>query len=172
MLTAPAPLQTTYPQYEAVAQLGMPASMTGWDVDNRVLEDPTGNGVMFGRAVCQGYMSDKGVTLGQLSGGAFVGITQADPTLPLVQSRTVDTYYDTDNVAVMVRGDIWVKPTTHVNSGDPVYYNSVTGELGNSAVPNAVAITNSRWETSYPNAGQPLVNFNGLAVARLGASAQ
>lgn len=172
------PLQTTYQQYEVVGNLGTHATMTGWDVDNRLLEDPTGNGVGFGLAVCQGYKSDKGVTLGQLSGGAFVGITKADPALPLygVSSggtvRKVDTYYDTDNTAVMVRGDMWVAPVTAVNSGDPVYFNSVTGQLGNSSTPNAVKINNSRWETSSPNASQPLVNFNGLAVMRIGASAQ
>jgi hypothetical protein len=173
------PLQTTYGQYGVVGQVGMPATMVGWDVDNRILEDPTGNGVGFGLAVCQGYKSDKGVTLGQLSGGALVGITRADPALPIYSTtpagqtpRKVDTYYDTDNVAVMVRGDMWVLPATSVNSGDPAYFNSVTGQLGNSSVPNAVAIKNSRWEISSPNASQPLVPFAGLAVLRIGASAQ
>jgi hypothetical protein len=156
----------------------MPATMVGWDVDNRILEDPAGNGVGFGLAVCQGYKSDKGVTIGALSGGALVGITKADPALPLYgvsatgTVRAVDKYYDTDNVAVMVRGDIWVLPATAVNSGDPAYFNSVTGQLGNSGSPNAVAIKNSRWEISSPNASQPSVPFNGLAVLRIGASAQ
>lgn len=174
MLANPLPLQTTYGLYSPVGYAGMPATMVGWDGDNRIVEDPTGNGIGFGLAVCQGYLSDKGVTLGQLSGGEFIGITMIDITLPLVQSRAkVDTYYDTDNINVMSRGDIWVAPPTHVNSGDPVYYNSVTGQLGNSSVPNAVLIQNSRWQTSLPNAGQSsLVNFAGLAVARIGASAQ
>ena len=47
MLT-PAPVQTTYQQYETIAQLGMPGSMVPWSVDNRLLEDPTGNGAGFG----------------------------------------------------------------------------------------------------------------------------
>ena len=174
MLQNPLPLQTNYTQYMIVGMAGMPATMVGWDADNRIVEDPTGKGIGFGLAVCQGYLSDKGVTLGQLSGGGFMGITMIDITLPLVQSRpSVDTYFDTDNINVMSRGDIWVAPPTHVNSGDPAYYNAVTGQLGNSSIPNAVAITNARWQTSFPNAGQsPLVNFNGLAVVRLGASAQ
>jgi hypothetical protein len=177
MLTS-TPLQTTYGQYGVVGQVGMPATMVGWDVDNRILEDPTGNGVGFGLAVCQGYKSDKGVTLGMLSGGAFVGITKADPALALFgvsvtgTVRKVDTYFDTENVAVHVRGDIWVLPATAVNSGDPGYFNSVTGQFGNSGIANAVAIKNSRWETSSPNASQPLVPFAGLAVLRIGASAQ
>jgi hypothetical protein len=173
MLTAPLPLQTAYPQYEPVAQLGMPATMVGWDADTRIIEDPTGNGIKFGLAVCQGYMSDKGVTLGQLSGGAFIGITQMNIYLPLSQARAVDTYFDTDNALVMVRGDLWVAPATTVQSGSQVYYNAVTGQLGSASVPNAVLIQNARWETSLPNFGQsPLVNFNGLATVRLGASAQ
>ena len=53
------------------------------------------------------------------------------------------------------------------------YYNSVTGDLGGSGIANAVLIQNARWETSLPNFGQsPLINFNGLATVRLGASAQ
>jgi hypothetical protein len=170
MLT-PLPLQTTYQQYETVAQVGMPASMTGWDADNRIAED-LGSGIPFGRAVCQGTASDKAATLGQLSGGEFIGITMADDTLPLSTTRPVDTFEDTDNMAVLVRGDIWVAPVGTVAAGAQVYYNSVTGQLGPSGISNAVLITHGRWETSSPNTSQPLVNFNGLAVVRLGASAQ
>lgn len=176
------PLQTSYPQYGVVGVLGRPATMVGWDDDTRLCEDPTGNGIPFGRAVCQGYKSDKGATLGMLSGGAFVGISAANVALPLYAvtpagqaTRTVDVYYDTDNMAVCVRGDIWVAPATNVNSGDPAYFNSVTGQIGNSGIANAVAIKNSRWESSLPNFGLPTttgVNFNGLAVLRIGASAQ
>jgi hypothetical protein len=174
MLT-PAPLQTAYQQYENVGQVGMPATMTGWDVDNRILDDPSGNGAGFGLAVCQGFTSDKAITLGALSGGAFVGITRADQTLPrydTTPARATDTFYVGDNVPVHVRGDIWVKPATNVNSGDPIYFNSVTGQLGNSGIANAVALKNSRWETSLPRPTSELISFNGLAVARLGASAQ
>jgi hypothetical protein len=173
------PLQTTYGQYGIVGILGRPATMVGWDDDTRLVEDPIGNGIPFGRAVCQGYKSDKGATLGMLSGGAFIGISAANLVLPLyavtppgTATRVVDTYYDTDNMAVCVRGDIWVAPVGRVNSGDPAYFNSVTGDLGSASISGAIAIKNSRWETSSPNAGQPLLNFNGLAVLRIGASAQ
>lgn len=173
------PLQTNYAQYGIVGILGRPATMVGWDDDTRLVEDPTGNGIPFGRAVCQGYKSDKGATLGMLSGGAFVGISAASLVLPLYAvtpvgqaTRVVDIYYDTDNMAVCVRGDIWVAPTTKVNSGDPAYFNPVTGDVGNASISGAVAIKNSRWETSLPNFGQPTLNFNGLSVLRIGASAQ
>ena len=176
------PLQTSYPQYAVVGMLGRPATETGWDADTRLVEDPTGNGIKFGLAVCQGYKSDKGATLGQLSGGGFIGISMASLVVPLYAvtpagqaSRTVDTYYDSDNMAVMVRGDIWVAPASNVNSGDPAYFNPVTGQLGNSGISGAIHILTSRWETSLPNFGLPTstgVNFNGLAVLRIGSSAQ
>jgi hypothetical protein len=170
-MITPAPLQTTYNQYETVAQLGMPGSSISWDADNRICED-LGSGIGFGLAVCQGTASERAATLGQLSGGEFIGITMMDVTLPLTDSRAVDTYYNTDNMPVLVRGDIWVAPADNVLAGGAVYYNSVTGQLGASGVSNAVLINNARWESSHPNTDQPLVQFNGLAKVRLGASAQ
>ncbi len=168
----PAPLQTTYQQYETVGQVGMAGSMVAWSADNRILEDPTGDGVGFGLAVCQGYKSDKGCTLGQLSGGAFVGITKADVTLPLSSALpAIDTYYDTDNVPVQTLGDIWVAPDGVVAAGSPVYFNSVTGQLGPSGISNAVLIEGAVWITSLPNGSQPTINFNGLAICRLGIMA-
>jgi len=177
MLT-PTPLQTTYTQYEKVAQVGMPGSMVPWSVDTRILEDPTGDGVGFGLAVCQGYKSDKGATLGQLSGGAFVGITRATINLPHVAKsnlddaiyRAVDTYYDGDNVAVHTLGDIWVAPDGVVAAGSPVYFDASSGRLGPSGISNAVLIDNAIWITSLPNANSK-VDFNGLALVRLGSMA-
>lgn len=174
MLT-PVPVQTTYQQYEYPGQVGMPGSMVPDAVDNRILEDPTGDGAGFGLAVCQGYMSDKGCTLGQLSGGAFVGITRADITLPRGDTWThtvsVDKFYNTDNVPVHIFGDIWVAPLGVVAAGTQAYFDSVTGQLGPSTIANAVAIANSVWITSLPNGSQPMINFNGLAVLRLGSLA-
>jgi hypothetical protein len=167
MLT-PAPVQTTYNQFLTSGQVGTPASETGWDVDNRIAEDPLGNGIGFGLAVCQGTFSDYGATLGQLSGGSFVGITRADPTLPNVDPAFTDKYRDTDNMAVHVRGDIWVAPATNVSAGGAVYYDSVTGQLGASGISNPVLIANAKWMTSYPMTS-PLIPAADLAVVRLGA---
>jgi hypothetical protein len=134
--------------------------------------------VGFGLAVCQGFKSDKGCTLGQLSGGAFVGITHSEITLalsftPLANGklRARDTFYDTDNTPVQTLGDIIVAPVGVVAAGSPVYYNSVTGQLGPSTISNAILIPNATWITSLPNGSQPMVNFNGLAMCRLGAMA-
>lgn len=169
MLT-PAPLQTSYTQYMPVAQLGMPGSMTPYNIDTRIMEDPTGNGVGFGLAVSQGTLhGDKSVAIGELSGGAFVGITCADPTL-YNGGAHVDKYGDGDDAAILTFGDRWVAPATNVVSGHQVYFNSATGELGDSSIANATAIPNSRWIDSKPNTDQqPTVNFNGLARVRLGS---
>lgn len=168
MLTPSSPVQTTYHQFQTPAQVGMAATMTGWDVDNRIAQDPGGNGIGFGLAVCQSHESDYAATLGALSGGAFVGITRADPTLANVSSTFTDKYRDTENMAVQVRGDIWVAPATNVTVGGPVYFNSVTGQLGASGIANAVLIPNAKWMTTVPMT-EPLINPVNLAIVRLGA---
>lgn len=171
-MIVPAPLQTVYNQYEFPGQVGQVATQAEWNIDNRIADDPLAAGIGFGLAVCQGSLhGDKSASLGQASGADFVGITCADPTLPNlndVSGQFTDAFSDGDNMAVLTLGDIWVKPATHVNAGDPIYFNSVTGELGNSAISNAVQITGSKWQTSQPRPSGELVLYNGLAVARLG----
>lgn len=169
MLT-PSPVQTTYNQYLTSGQVGMPATMSGWDVDTRIAEDPAGDGIGFGLAVCQGTASDFAATLGQLSGGAFVGITRADPTLANVDSQFTDKYRDTENMAVYVRGDIWVAPATSVTAGGAVYFDSTTGHLGDSSVDNAVLIVGAKWMTSVPMTNDGITPAN-LAVVRLAINA-
>jgi hypothetical protein len=177
-MITPLPLQTTYQQYLSFGQVGMSGSMVPWSIDSRLLEDPLGNGVGFGLAVCQGFKSDKGCTLGQLSGGAFVGITHSEITLALAftplpngKIRARDTYYDTDNMAVQTLGDIVVAPLGVVAAGSPVYFNSVTGQLGPSTIANGLVIANATWISSLPNGSQPQISFGGLAMVRLGAMA-
>jgi hypothetical protein len=169
MLRPASPVQSTYAQYHTPGQNGMPATMTGWDIDTRLAEEPAGTGIPFGRAVCQGLQSTMAATLGALSGGEFVGITRADPTLPNVNTTYTDKYSDGENMAVMVRGDMWVIPATNVTAGGDVYFNSSTGELGASGISNAVKINNAKWVTSYPETDIDLVVTGQLAIVRLTA---
>lgn len=166
MLTS-GPIQTTYDQYMLAGQVGMPATMSGWDVDTRIAEDPAGDGIGFGLAVCQGTATDKSATLGQLSGGGFVGITRADPTLANTDSEFTDKYRDTDNMAVHIAGDIWVAPASAVTANDPVYFDSVTGALGDSTIDNAVLVPDAKWMTSVPMTND-LIRLANLAIVRLG----
>lgn len=159
MLT-PNPVQSSYQQYINAGQNGMPASTTGWDVDTRICEDASGNGMGFGLAVSQSYVTDRGAVLGQLSGFNFVGITASDVTLPNVSSTFTDKYANGENMAVAVRGDWWVTVGTAVTPGTAVYYNSVTGVLGASSISNAVLIKGARWMTTAANAGLAVLRLN------------
>jgi hypothetical protein len=175
MLT-PSPVQSTYQQYINVGQVGMRATDFNPLTDTRLADDPTGVGIGFGLAVSQGTThGDKSAVIGQVSGGIFVGITLSDATLPNltdISGQHTDMYSDSDNMAVASGGDIWVTPATAVQAGNLVYFNSVTGQLGDSAISNAVLIDNARWQSSLPNSQPSYVSFNGLAIVRLGASAQ
>jgi hypothetical protein len=159
----PAPVQTTYTQYVNVGQNGMPATMTGWDVDTRIFEDQASPlaGIGFGLAVCQGA-ADKGCRLGLMSGRLFVGITRAVQTLASLGPVPIpaDTYWNGDNVNVHVRGDIWVIVGNNVTADAAVYCNTATGQLGASGITNAGQITNARWQTTATSGN--------LAVVRLG----
>ena len=161
----PNPVQTTYQQYLTAAQNGMPATTSGWDVDTKIAEDPVGTaGIGFGLAVSQGTLhGDRSACLGGLSGKSFVGVTMADPTLPNITAGFTDKYQDGDNMAVMVRGDIWVVAHEAVSAGDPVYYNATTGLLGNASLTSGTAIDDARWMTSAA--------AGALAVLRLASAA-
>jgi len=160
----PAPVQTTYTQYLTAAQNGMPATTSGWDVDTKICEDTSGLGIGFGLAVSQGTLhGDRSACLGTFSGGNFIGITRADPTLPNITSGFTDKYQDGDNMAVHVRGDIWVVAHEAVAAGDAVYFNATTGLLGNANLTTGTIVEDARWMTSAA-AGS-------LAVVRLGNSA-
>lgn len=158
------PVQTSYSKYAGAANVGMPGSQTSFDADSYIAQD---GDIGFGLAVAQGTDSDKAVVLGKPSGaGAFVGITMADVTLANLSATTTDKYVEGDNVGVLVKGDIWVAPQTNVSAGGAVYYNSSTGELGDSGISNAVLIKNAKWMTAYPMT-VPGVTNQRLAVVRL-----
>ena len=169
MLTPP-PVQTTYTQYINVGQNGMIASATGWDIDTRIAEAVTtgATGIPFGIVVSQSTLTDRGAVIGLLSGGVPVGITAADPTLPNVVPGFTDLYNEGDNMAVLIRGDIWVITGDNVVAGAEVYFNSATGQLGASGIANSTALLGARWMTSVPSADSRLtVETGNLAVCRL-----
>lgn len=172
MLT-PSPVQTTYTRYLNVGEVGMPATTFGWDIATRICEDLSSPkvGIGFGLVVCQGTLhGDRSAALGEGSGSTVIGITAADHTLPsLTTGVLADHYQDGDNMAVMVRGDIWVSAVGTVAAGGAVYFNSVTGALGPSSISNAVLIAGAQWLTSGPLAASNLmsVETGTLAVVRL-----
>jgi hypothetical protein len=150
-------VQSTYPENQAVAFPGQPATMHGWDADSLFCE--TAAGIGFGLAVSRGS-SEKGVVLG---GTAFAGVSFKDITLVARVGQTVDKYQQRDLMGVCVRGDIWVNVTTAVARGDPVIYNATTGAFGGAA---GQQLTHARYVRG--NGGSA-----GLAILRLtGPAAQ
>jgi hypothetical protein len=165
MLTSSGPVQTTYSQYMTAGKAGMPATMTGWDIDTFLCEDPSSPevGIGFGLAVSQGTLhGDKSAGLGHISGGDFIGVTVLDPTLANLDTAFTDKYRDGENMAVLVRGDIWVEPAVDVVPGDNVTYDSTTGVFSKSG---GTAIKNARWMTSSSTDVNP--RCGGLAILRI-----
>ena len=166
------PVQTSYQRWANVGQVGMPATTVGFDVDTRICEDLSSPkvGIAFGVVVSQGTKHGaRSATLGLASGGAAVGITAADITLPNVQTSFTDRYQDGENMAVMRVGDLWVTvKTSTVVAGNPVYFNSSTGELGDSGISNATLLTGAKWMTDVPS-DDPLLTtqVGSLAIVRL-----
>jgi hypothetical protein len=166
------PVQTTFNRYLTPAHAGMVATTSGWDADTGIAEAASPNGIGFGLAVSYSGITDRGCVLGQLSGREFWGITMSDPTLANISVNPgfTDLYQEGENVGVFVRGDIWVLPLGNVTFGDAVYFDSVTGQLGDSGIANGVALQNARWMTSIPDKDVHVPNL--FAIVRLGASAQ
>jgi hypothetical protein len=164
MLTSGA-VQTTYAQYQTAGQVGMPATMTGYDIDTFLCEDVSSPeaGIGFGLAVSQGTLhGDKSAGLGAVSGGQFIGVTIADPGLANLDSSLTDKYRDGENMAVLVRGDIWVEPSADVVPGDAVHYSDSTGQFGKSG---GSVVKNARWMTSSSTDVNP--RSGGLAILRI-----
>lgn len=115
-------IQPTYLDTILPGVPGMPASMTGWDADTKVVE--TAAGIGFGLAVSQGSAA-KGIILGGTAAG-FRGITYKDIAL-IPTAALTDKYPQYSNAGVMVEGDIWVLPSEAVLVTDPVYFAGATG---------------------------------------------
>lgn len=143
-------VQTSYRPQIAPAVVGMIATEVGWDAITRLCV--TATGIPFGVAVSQDT-SDKGAVIG---GTKFLGITCRDITLdripidPLAAAGTLaglDVYPQYSNMGVLTRGQIWVLAHANVIGGDPLFYETTGGTLGNSgsglAASGQVAYTSS-----------------------------
>lgn len=165
-MQAPTPVQSTYNKYGSLGQVGMPGSTIAFDSDTGIVQTAA---IGFGLAVSLHSASDKAVVLGAPSGNrGFLGISMADVTLANLSATATDKYQVGENIGVLVKGDIVVAPQTNVTAGGDVYFNTVTGELGASNIPNAQQITNAKWLSAYP-VTVPGVRAERLAVVRLTA---
>jgi hypothetical protein len=146
-----AAVQTSYPVNIAAGQAGMPADMTNFKTDTKIIETVAGIG--FGLVVSQGTAA-RGVTLG---GAAPLGITVADITLA---STNADKYPRYANAGVMVEGDIWVVTEDDIALGDVVEFNATTGQLGSDG---GTRLVGARWMTAASAGGLAIVRLAGMA---------
>ncbi len=155
-------VQTRYVPQIAPGVEGMISDMTPSAVQTYVNE--TAGGITFGKA-CGWGTGAKGCTLG---GPNFLGLSVRDITLvnqnvdpqSSVQNP-LDTYGYRVNVAVMSKGHMWVMPQDIVAPGESVYYDEVSGRLGNAAA----GLQASGWVkfAANPSDGQTLV-INGATL--------
>lgn len=135
-------IQTTY---SATLQPGLEGQIATMldddDVETRTCE--TAAGVAFGRAVSEGTNA-RGAVLGGAT--KYIGVSVIDHTLVPQTGQTVDLYQRYSNMAVMLEGDVWVRPVAAVTHGSPATYDSTTGQL--NPVSAGVSIPNSRYLTS------------------------
>lgn len=144
-----ASVQTSYTRYHSAGAAGAPADGSTWDGDTwSLIED--GDPIPFGYAVSKDPSGDDICVLG---GDLFVGISVRDVTLV---HTTPDQYEETDEVGVMVRGDIWVLVEDAVEARQEVKYNTTTGQLGHDG---GTVIAGAHFRTSA-GAGE-------LAIVRL-----
>jgi hypothetical protein len=140
-------VQTTYTATIQPGAEGMLGTMyEDSSVDSRNCE--TAAGIAFGRAVSEGANSG-----GAVLGGAtrFIGLTVRDITLVAKQGQTVDLYQQYQEMGVLLKGEMWVRPVAAVTHGAPATYDSTTGQLNPATA--GVAIPASRYITSA-GAGQ------------------
>lgn len=144
---------------------GQIADTTRCDADTFVADESAGIG--FGLAVKKGTNAGE-CSLGAVAGGDpfhatdFLGVTIRDRTR---EPDANDKYADNSHVAVLFRGDIWVKVPSAVAVGDDVSVNTANGQFSTAAgSANQAVIPNARWMTAAA--------ANGLAVLRLGGAPQ
>lgn len=135
-------VQTTYSATMQPGVEGQIATMLDDDdVETRTCE--TAAGIAFGRVVSEGTNAR-----GAVVGGAtkYIGITAKDPTLVIQAGQTVDLYQRYSAMAVLLEGDIWVRPVAAVTHGSAATYDGTTGQLNPATA--GVAMAGSRYLTS------------------------
>jgi hypothetical protein len=148
--------QTTYATNIAPPEAGVIAG-SDFAVETGICETAA-PGIGFGLAVSQGSLSNQGVILGGTLAG-FRGVSVRDVTLK-GDSVSLDHYVPPNNVAILKHGPIWAQPNTAVAANDPVWFNSVTGQLGNATGTNMLGpVKGARWVTSCGVAGSAIAQF-------------
>jgi hypothetical protein len=145
-------LQPTYTGTQPIGLPGQPATEHGWDGDSFIVDKAATVRIPFGVACSLKVASDP---LSVIIGGTaalFRGVSYRDITQP---PRSPEGYAAGENISLMVRGDIWVRPISAIAAGDPVKFD-VNGLFGSAGL-NIVA--NAQWMRGGA--------ANGLALLRI-----
>ena len=145
---------------------GQIADTTTCDVDTFVADESSGIG--FGKAVKRGTLAGEcslgadGASSSPFAVNDFLGVTVRDRTR---SPKDSDKYVDNSHVAVLFRGDIWVKVGGAVALGNAVTVDEDTGVFSATAAADGqFAVPNARWMTAAASGG--------LAILRLGGAPQ
>lgn len=151
-------IQSTYSENIDDAVNGMLANANN-EVITKIVEET--NGIGFGVACSQGT-ADNQADLGASAATGFIGISVRDRSLVNESGQEADEYQDGQNIALLVRGEIWVTTGGAVNDGDDVTFNSTTGVLSSAATSGSqFAITGARWMTTASSGGLARVRLGG-----------
>lgn len=155
-------VQTTYRPTIEKAAVGMVADESNSGINTFIVE--TAAGIPFGVAVSKGANA-KGCVVG---GNSFLGVSVRDVTLSLDQvdplsdtPNTLDYYGLEANLAALTKGHVWVEAANAVTKGNNVYFDYVSGALGNTA--SGTSATGYIDFTSNPVVDETLV-INGSTV--------
>lgn len=153
-------IQSSYNERIGVAVAGLIANLRDSICRTKQLESAT---LGFGLAVCQGT-ADDGITLGGSALTKFQGVSVRDVTLVPDNS---DQYVQTNNVAVLQEGDIWVQIGAAVGPADAVYFNPTTGVFYKTSAGGALGpIAGARWlKTAALADGIALLSLSGYNQA-------
>lgn len=136
-------VQSEFPEHMRAGIPGMINRMVDYNAVTRSAEDVA---IPACRAVSQSLQSDIGAVLGGPQ-AQFVGITILDPTLivPLTVSGTpIDAYPPYTNMGVLTKGEMFAIADVPTTSGDPLYYEALTGILKNLA--GVGPVPGGRWK--------------------------
>jgi len=133
-------IQGGYTERHDVAQLGMIADSRPHVISSFTYEGVAKTG--FGLALMYGSIDNAVDIGGTVFAGLIVSTQVIDPAI------ATDQYAPNDSVGLMTKGSMWVKPTTIVANGDPVYFTLADGTIQNAAAAGRVLIDGAVFETS------------------------
>lgn len=150
--------QTSYEINQPVGYAGLVYAQAPHDIVSRYIE--TEAGIPFGVAVSRGTDTQNQVVLGGVN---FTGITIRSLDKEGV-AYTGDVQWNFREAAGVIRnGYVWVVCVSGCNPGDPVKYNSVTGEFDSGAAASGeTQLDDAQFDTAAAAGELAVLRLNSL----------